>query len=287
MAAKYDYTPDEMFLKIKERYDGYHFPAVSEDIYNPFSLLNAFDDDELTNSWFASGTPTFLIHQMQHFRTDIMAMDGLEAPSSAFDKPTESMTNALPLLYQSGYLTIKDYDSETQAYTLAIPNQEVRIGYVEGLLPTYIGLDGADVQMGFAAKFWRALKKGDVEMAMQEMRTYLAGVPYVEGFKKKLEDAATAEVFYEYTLYLIFSMLNVYVRTQVKCSEGRVDMVVWMADAVYVFEFKTTGTAQKALEQIDTKGYAIPYQTDGRRVVKVGVKFNAETRIPEDWVIAS
>lgn len=287
MAAKYDYTPDEMFLKIKERYDGYHFPAVSEDIYNPFSLLNAFDDDELTNSWFASGTPTFLIHQMQHFRTDIMAMDGLEAPSSAFDKPTESMTNALPLLYQSGYLTIKDYDSETQAYTLAIPNQEVRIGYVEGLLPTYIGLDGADVQMGFAAKFWRALKKGDVEMAMQEMRTYLAGVPYVEGFKKKLEDAATAEVFYEYTLYLIFSMLNVYVRTQVKCSEGRVDMVVWMADAVYVFEFKTTGTAQKALEQIDTKGYAIPYQTDGRRVVKVGVEFNAETRIPEDWVIAS
>lgn len=287
MAAKYDYTPDEMFLKIKERYDGYHFPAVSEDIYNPFSLLNAFDDDELTNSWFASGTPTFLIHQMQHFRTDIMAMDGLEAPSSAFDKPTESMTNALPLLYQSGYLTIKDYDSETQAYTLAIPNQEVRIGYVEGLLPTYIGLDGADVQMGFAAKFWRALKKGDVEMAMQEMRTYLAGVPYVEGFKKKLEDAATAEGFYEYTLYLIFSMLNVYVRTQVKCSEGRVDMVVWMADAVYVFEFKTTGTAQKALEQIDTKGYAIPYQTDGRRVVKVGVEFNAETRIPEDWVIAS
>ena len=287
MAAKYDYTPDEMFLKIKERYDGYHFSAVSEDIYNPFSLLNAFDDDELTNSWFASGTPTFLIHQMQHFRTDIMAMDGLEAPSSAFDKPTESMTNALPLLYQSGYLTIKDYDSETQAYTLAIPNQEVRIGYVEGLLPTYIGLDGADVQMGFAAKFWRALKKWDVEMAMQEMRTYLAGVPYVEGFKKKLEDAATAEGFYEYTLYLIFSMLNVYVRTQVKCSEGRVDMVVWMADAVYVFEFKTTGTAQKALEQIDTKGYAIPYQTDGRRVVKVGVKFNAETRIPEDWVIAS
>lgn len=287
MAAKYDYTPDEMFLKIKERYDGYHFSAVSEDIYNPFSLLNAFDDDELTNSWFASGTPTFLIHQMQHFRTDIMAMDGLEAPSSAFDKPTESMTNALPLLYQSGYLTIKDYDSETQAYTLAIPNQEVRIGYVEGLLPTYIGLDGADVQMGFAAKFWRALKKGDVEMAMQEMRTYLAGVPYVEGFKKKLEDAATAEGFYEYTLYLIFSMLNVYVRTQVKCSEGRVDMVVWMADAVYVFEFKTTGTAQKALEQIDTKGYAIPYQTDGRRVVKVGVEFNAETRIPEDWVIAS
>ena len=285
MAAKYDYTPDEMFLKIKERYDGYHFPAVSEDIYNPFSLLNAFDDDELTNSWFASGTPTFLIHQMQHFRTDIMAMDGLEAPSSAFDKPTESMTNALPLLYQSGYLTIKDYDSETQAYTLAIPNQEVRIGYVEGLLPTYIGLDGADVQMGFAAKFWRALKKGDVEMAMQEMRTYLAGVPYVEGFKKKLEDAATAEGFYEYTMYLIFSMLNVYAQTQVRCAGGRVDMVVWMPDTIYVFELKANGTAQEALEQIDSRGYAIPYEAGSRRVVKVGVKFDKDTRVPENWVI--
>ena len=136
----------------------------------------------------------------------------------------------VPLLYQSGYLTIKDYDRETDIYTLGIPNQEVRIGYADGLLPTYSGLEGENVQAGFALKFWRALKKNDVEQAMQEMKSYMAAIPYVEGFKKKLADAATAEGFYEYTMYLIFSMLNVYARTQVRCAGGRADMVVWMPD---------------------------------------------------------
>lgn len=136
-----------------------------------------------------------------------------------------------------------------------------------------------------ALKFWRALKKNDIDLAMREMQSYLAGIPYVEGFKKKLEDAATAEGFYEYTLYLIFSMLNVYVRTQVKCAKGRTDMVVWMPDTTYVFELKTNGTAKQALEQIETNQYALPYQTAGRQVVKIGCKFNIETRTLEDWVI--
>ena len=286
MAEVYGCTADEMFLKIKERYDGYHFAAVSEDIYNPFSLLNAFADDELHNYWFASGTPTFLFWQMQHFGTDITSLDRLEAPASAFDQPTENMKSALPLLYQSGYLTIKDYDRDAEIYTLAIPNQEVRIGYVKGLLPTYIGLDDADVQIGFALKFWRALKQNDIDLALREMQAYLAGIPYVEGFKEKLADAATAEGFYEYTLYLIFSMLNVYVRTQVKCRRGRIDMVVQMPQATYVFEFKTHGKAIAALEQIEDKGYALPYQTDNRKVVKVGVRFNIENWSVEDWNIA-
>ena len=287
IAKNYDCTAEEMFQKIKERYDGYHFASRSEDIYNPFSLLNAFADEELTNQWFASGTPTFLIHQLQYFKTDIMSLDKLVVPSSAFDQPTENMQDALPLLYQSGYLTIKDYDREIEAYTLSIPNQEVRIGYVHGLLPVYTGLNSASVQMGFAAKFWLALKKADIDLAMNEMKSYMAGIPYVEGFKQKLASAATAEGFYEYTLYLIFSMLNVYVRTQVKCSTGRTDMVVWMPDTIYVFEFKTNQTAKEALEQINTKDYAIPYDADGRRVVKVGVKFNVETRAPEDWAFSA
>ena len=286
MARHYDCTPNEMFLRIKERYDGYHFSYVSEDIYNPFSLLSAFSDDELDNYWFSTGTPSFLIRQMQHFRTDITSLEEMVVPSSSFDQPTENMEDALPLLYQSGYLTIKGYDRELMAYTLSIPNQEVRIGYAQGLLPTYLGLKSGDVQLGFAAKFWRALKQGDVNLAMREMQAYMAGIPYVEGFKRKLAEAATAEGFYEYTMYLIFSMLNVYVRTQVNCIGGRVDMVVWMPDAIYVFELKTNDTAQKALEQIDDRGYAIPYQTDGRRVVKVGVRFDAETRVPAEWVIA-
>ena len=285
MAKVYDCSPDEMFQKIKERYDGYHFASVSEDIYNPYSLLNALGDQQLENYWFASGTPTFLIHQLLHFRTDVVSLDRLEVPSSAFDQPTENMHDALPLLYQSGYLTIKSYDRDLQAYTLSIPNQEVRIGYTRGLLPIYTGLNDADVQMGFAAKFWKALRQGDADLAMREMKSYMAGIPYVEGFKQKLAEAATAEGFYEYTLYLIFSMLNVYVRTQVKVAGGRVDMVVLMPDTTYVFELKVNGTALEALEQIDTKDYALPYKTEGRKVVKIGVKFDSETRIPKEWVI--
>ena len=277
---------EQMHRKLKDRYDGYHFTKNSPEVYNPFSLLKAFQQREVTNYWFETGTPAFLIRQLQHFKTDIMSMDKLEVDVSAFDQPTENMKDALPLLYQSGYLTIKDYDRDGEVYTLSIPNQEVRIGYVRGLLPTYTGLNDSNVQTGFALKFWRALRQGNIEQAMQEMKSYMAGIPYVEGFKQKLQEVTNAEGFYEYTLYLIFSMLNVYVKTQVKCAGGRADMVVWMPDTVYVFELKVNGTAQQALAQIDQKGYAIPYQADGRRVVKVGVKFNADTRVPEDWVVA-
>ena len=285
LAGVHNVSPEEMHQMLKRRYDGYHFTKNSEELYNPFSLLKAFHQRELSNYWFESGTPTFLIRQLQHFRTDITSMESIEAFATDFDRPTEAMTNALPLLYQSGYLTIKGYDNLSQAYTLAFPNQEVRTGYIEGLLPIYTGLESGNVRGGFAFKFWRALNQGDVDLAMREMQAYMAGIPYVEGFKQKLAEAAAAEGFYEYTMYLIFSMLNFYVRTQVKCAGGRVDMVVWMPDTTYVFELKKDETAQKALEQIDSKGYAIPYRTDDHRVVKVGVKFNANTRIPEEWVI--
>ena len=286
LAGIYGLSYEEMHQKLKERYDGYHFTRNSPEVYNPFSLLKAFQQREVDNYWFESGTPTFLIRQMRHFKTDITSLDSLEAYASDFDLPTDEMKSALPLLYQSGYLTIKGYDRESETYTLAIPNQEVKIGYVEGLLPAYIGLESGYVKGGFALKFWRALKVHDVDLAMREMQAFLAGVPYVEGFKEKLKDVATKEGFYEYTMYLIFAMLNFYVRTQVKVAGGRVDMVVWMPDTTYVFELKVNGTAQEALKQIDQNGYAFPYQTEGKKVVKVGVKFNAETRVPEDWVIA-
>ena len=280
-------TYETMHQKLKLQYDGYHFTKCSPEIYNPFSLLKAFQQREVSNYWFESGTPTFLIRQMQHYKTNILSLDHFETFASEFDQPTENMKDALPLLYQSGYLTIKDYDREADSYLLSIPNQEVRIGLVKGLLPIYTNLSNSEVQRGFALAFWRALKKGDADLAMRELQSFMAGIPYVEGFKQKLKDAATAEGFYEYTLYLIFSMLNIYARTQVKCAGGRVDMVVWMPDTTYVFELKVNATAQEALAQIDSKGYAIPYQTKGGRVVKVGVKFNAETRVPEEWVIAS
>ena len=285
MAIKNHLSVDEMHVKLKMQYDGYHFSEDSEEVYNPFSLLKAFDSKKFGNYWFESGTPSFLIREMKYYHTDIMSLDKLVVPADAFDQPTENMEDALPLLYQSGYLTIKAYNKDLDTYTLSIPNQEVRIGYTRGLLPSYTGLKATDVQMGFAAKFWMALKNDDIDLAMREMQTYMAGIPYIEGFKQKLADAATAEGFYEYTMYLIFSMLNVYTKTQVKCAGGRTDVVVWMEKITYVFELKVTGSAEDAISQIDEKGYAISFETGGRKVVKVGVMFDKETRTPINWII--
>ena len=278
-------TAEEMKDRLKQKYDGYHFTESKENIYNPFSLLKAFQQKKLNNYWFDTGTPMFLIRQMQHFHTDITSLEKVEVPSSAFDRPTEAMIDALPLLYQSGYLTIKDYERESEIYTLSIPNQEVRVGFTDGLLPTYVGLEGGYVQAGFALKFWRALKKDDLDLALRELQAYMASLPYVEGFKKKLESVSAAEGFYEWTLYLIFSMLNVYVRTQVKTANGRADVVVYMPDAIYVLELKINGMAQEALEQINSRGYAIAYQTDSRQVRKAGISFSTATKTVEDWII--
>ncbi len=285
LAEAYGVTAEEMHTRLKRQYDGYHFSEDSPEVYNPFSLLKCFLTRKIDNYWFESGTPTYLIRQLQHFGTDITSLDKLEVPSEAFDQPTENMQNALPLLYQSGYLTIKDYDRESLTYTLSFPNEEVRVGYVKGLLPIYIGVDSSDVQTGFALKFWRALKADDIDLALSHMQSYLASIPYVEGFKKKLAEAATAEGFYEYTFYLIFSMLNVYVQTQVKVSGGRVDVVVFMPDTIYVIELKAGGSAEDALRQIDGKGYADAYKADGRRIVKVGVSMDKDTRTVGEWKV--
>ena len=285
LAGAYRVTAEEMHAMLKRQYDGYHFSEDSPEVYNPFSLLKCFLTRKIDNYWFESGTPTYLIRQLQHFGTDITSLDRLEVPAEAFDQPTENMQNALPLLYQSGYLTIKDYEWDSRTYTLSLPNEEVRVGYVKGLLPAYIGMNSSDVQMGFALKFWRALRSNDIDLAMSHMQSYLATIPYVEGFKKKLAEAATAEGFYEYTFYLIFSMLNVYVQTQVKVAGGRVDVVVFMPDTIYVIELKAGGSAEDALRQIDGKGYADAYRADGRRVVKVGVSMDKDTRTVEDWKI--
>lgn len=285
LAKEYGCSPEEMHLMLKQQYDGYRFADVSPDIYNPFSLLKCFQQRKVANYWFESGTPSFLIRQMQLFHTDITAVDKMEVPASAFDKPTEAMTNALPLLYQSGYLTIKGHEEFGDIYTLSIPNKEVRVGFTEGLLPFYTGLDGSDVQVGFALRFWRKLYSNDIEGAMREMKAFLAGIPYVEGFQKKLADVKNYEGFYEYTFWLIFNMLNIYARTQVKCAGGRIDFVVTMPDTTYVFELKVSGTAQEALDQINSKGYALPYETEGRNVVKVGVAFDRDSMTVGEFVV--
>ena len=285
LAERYKCSPVEMRQMLRDTYDGYRFAGESPDIYNPFSLMKAFNQRELRNFWFESGTPSYLMRQMHRFQTDITKLDDLEVPASAFDQPTENMMDALPLLYQSGYMTIKDYDFFGNIYTLGIPNKEVRVGFTEGLLPTVAGIRGSDVQAGFAVRFWRALRVKDTDLALRELQAYLEGLPYVEGFKKKLEEVTVAEGFYEWTFYLIFSMLNVYVQTQVKCARGRADMVVFMPDTIYVMELKLNGTAQDALDQINDKGYALRYATDPRLVVKVGMGFSIEKRALTEYKI--
>ena len=285
LASRYKCTPTEMRQMLRDTYDGYHFSEESPDIYNPYSLMKAFNQRQLKHFWFESGTPSYLLPQMRRFRTDITKLDDLVVSSDAFDQPTENMPDALPLLYQSGYLTIKDYDFISQEYTLGIPNGEVRVGFTKGLLPAVTGMPTEGVRSGFAVRFWRALRADDTVLALNELRAYLASLPYVEGFKKKLEEVSNAEGFYEWSFYLIFSMLNVYVTTQVKSAKDRADMVVFMPDAIYVMELKINGTAQDALNQINTLGYAAPYATDPRRVVKVGIGFSVKERAMTDYVI--
>ncbi len=285
LAEEYECTPEEMHAKLKLQYDGYRFAGKSPDIYNPFSLLKCFNNQSIDNYWFDSGTPSFLIRQLRKFQTVVSELDDQSEPVTSFDRPTEALETALPLLYQSGYLTIKDYDNETEMFHLGIPNKEVRVGFTEGLLPVYVGLRSSEVQKGFAVKFWLALKKNDIHLAMDEMKAFLAAIPYVEGFKKKLEEVKNYEGFYEYTFWLIFNMLNVYARTQVKCAGGRTDFVVEMPTTIYVFELKVNGTAQEAIEQINSHNYALPYSTDSRKVVKVGVQFDRETMTVGEYIV--
>lgn len=271
--------------RLKVQYDGYRFSACGPDVYNPFSLLKCFNQQKISDYWFESGTPSFLIRQMQKFRTHLTALDGMETTASSFDRPTEAMETAVPLLYQSGYLTIKEYEKESDTYLLAIPNKEVRTGLIDGLLPSYTGLGSSGIRDGFALKFWRALKSNDIESAIKEMQAFLADIPYVEGFQKKLEEVKNYEGFYEYTFWLIFNMLNVYARTQVKCAGGRIDFVVTMPEALYIFELKVNGSARQALEQINSRNYALPYSTDSRKVVKVGIAFDRDTMSIKEYLI--
>jgi len=284
LAKVYECTPADMRLRLKQQYDGYHFSEDSEDIYNPFSLLSAFASKKIRAYWFGSGTPTYLIHQMQRFETDVTALDEVEASEDMFDRPSEVMDNALPLLYQSGYLTIKSYDRDFGSYMLGIPNKEVRVGLTEHLLPVYTKRSDM-VNGGFIQDFCRALLREDLDKAFVVMRAYLAGIPYPDGGKEILDDMSKNEYYYETIFYLMFSFMNRHIQTQVKTCRGRADIVMFTAKAVYVFELKINRPAEEALAQIDEKGYMIPYTADGRKLVKCGISFSTKTRTIEEWII--
>jgi hypothetical protein len=285
VAAKNDCTKEWLYGQLKHHYGGYHFAANSAEIYNPHCVMDFMTSQMFQFCWFSSFLPSFIHNHLNRFKTNINMLCREPASDRYFYKYSESMDSALTILYQGGYMTIEDYDRITDSYILDIPNSEVYTDLLYGQIPLVAGLDPGHVQTDFAAKFWHALKREDIDAAMEEMKAFLAGIPYVEGFQKKLEEVKNYEGFYEYTFWLIFNMMNVYARTQVKCHGGRIDMVMKTAEIIYVFELKVNGTAQEALAQINSKGYAIPYQTEGRRVVKVGVQFARDTMTVGEWVV--
>lgn len=278
MAQANGETYEEARAHLKRQYDGYHFSKQCEDIYNPFSLFNAFNAKEYKNFWFSTGTPTFLIDLLREADFDIRCLEGIEATDEQFDAPTERITSPVPVLYQSGYLTIKGYDPDFRIYRLAYPNGEVRKGFIESLLPAYVHLPGENNTF-YVVSFIRDLRKGDIESCLERTRSFFASIPH------DLENKT--EKHYQTVFYLLFRLMGQYVDAEVKSAVGRADVVVRMKDAVYVFEFKFDGTPEEALAQIESKQYAIPYGAEGRRIVKVGVNFDSATRTIGEWKIES
>ena len=268
---------EEVIEGLKQQYDGYHFTWPSPDVFNPFSLLNAFQDRDYTNCWFSSGTPTYLIEMLRKFNVVPSKIGGAKLPASAFDAPTENMRNITPLLYQSGYVTVKDYNSVSKLYTLDIPNTEIRVGLMDSLLPNYVHeyYDEGGTTIGC---MYEALYHEDLDEMFRLLQAYLLTVPYC--------DNANSEGHYQQLLYVIFSLFGRYVEVEVRTPTGRVDVVMKTAKALYLFELKLNGSAQAAMRQIELKDYASKFSLSGLPVVKVGISFDPERRTIGEWSIA-
>ncbi len=262
--------------RLKQTYDGYHFTWPSPDIYNPFSLLNAMADSKVDYYWFGSGTPTYLLEMLRRFGVSAEKIGGECVSASEFDAPSEMMTDATPLLYQSGYLTIKDYSQEDREYLLDIPNHEVKEGLMESLLPEYVTPAKNKEGRKLARDLNRAMREGRIEEALTMLQTFLSGVPY--GNEKY------NEAHFQSLLYVIFNLVSSFiVLTEVRTATGRMDMVVRTRTYIYLFELKFDGSAEEALQQIDVKNYTAPFSLEGLPIVKIGVNFSSKTRTIDGW----
>ncbi len=270
-------TRDEAISQLKKQYDGYHFTWPSPDIFNPYSLLNSFQDHAFTNYWFGSGTPTYLIEMLRKFDTvptDIISMEG---GADDFDAPTETMTTIMPLLYQSGYVTIKDYDDSFNSYTLGIPNNEVRIGLTKSLVPAYV-MPNTLIVNNTARNIARCLAKDDIDGALSLLQTFLGTVPYCNG--------TDTEGHYQQVLYIIFTLVSDYFAdVEIHTPTGRVDIVLQTKTTLFLFELKLNKSAEAAMKQIDLKDYKSKFANCRLPIVKVGVSFDSERRTIVDWEI--
>ena len=268
-------THDEMVEELAYRYDGYHFTWPSPDIFNPFSLLNALGRKKLDNFWFGSGTPTYLIEMMRKYDVQPSEIERNNMGAEAFDAPAERLENITPLMYQSGYLTIKDYNCYTELYTLGIPNNEVRIGLMSSLLPVYTSKPGG--WRSLVGQMSQLITLDDMDGALKWLQTFLDTVPYC--------DNANSEGHYQQMLYIIFSLMGHYLDVEVHTAKGRVDLVLHAPQALYIIEIKLNKSAEAALEQIELKQYDKRFALLNLPVVKVGVNFSTEARNITDWTI--
>lgn len=270
LAREQEMSFTEALDKMERQYDGYHFCHKGEGMFNPFSVLNALKSRDFRNYWFATGTPTFLIEWLKRCDYDIRNLvEGIQSDESYFMEYRADLQNPIPMIYQSGYLTIKGYDKEYQLYTLGFPNDEVRYAFLKYILPLYAHVPD-DSSALFVAQFRKDIEAGNVESFMERLRVLFANIPY------DLSD--NTERHYQAVFYIFFVLLGQFIRSEVKSSHGRADVVVHAKGTIYVFEFKLNGTAEQALQQIDDKDYLIPYTLEGKKLVKIGVSFSKETR---------
>ena len=278
-------TTDEAYALLKKNYDGYHFSKNSKDVYAPFSLLRALDKGTADHYWFESATMTGLIEHLRHYPGfNPLDFDGVEMSLMDFNTPCESARTPIPLLYQSGYLTIDTYDRDFDAYTLHFPNYEVRQGMVSGL--TNYLMDTVDLERNATIlAMARALRGGDLSAALAQLRSWIASLPYDIITRKEWMAKKKCEAFYQMLMYIVFSLLNSKVDTEVKSILGRADVVIKTDTHVFVLELKVDDSVENALAQIDDKGYAIPYETEGRTLIKCGANISSEARNITHWRI--
>ena len=279
LAAANQLTYDQCVERLGQMYDGYHFSRNGEGVYNPFSLLNAFAKRDFGSYWFESGTPDILIKKLQNSDMQLPELvDGVEATESEIMNYRAEDDNPVPLFYQSGYLTIGSYDNEFRSYVLRFPNNEVKYGFLNSLLPCVLHRSGSESPRSLN-RMITDLRKGDAESFLTRLTSLFASIPYPEGRAPQYEGEWSRQ------LYLILSLMGAYTSCEVHMATGRADCVVQTADYIYVFEFKLDAPIEEAMKQIDDRGYTIPYTADQRKLYKIGVVFSTEKRNIADYQI--
>ena len=270
-------TKDEAYKELGRKYDGYHFCENSQGMYNPFSVLLTLKNSNYGNYWFSTGTPTYLVELLKKSDFKLDEFSNLEVSQDELDSIHQADINPIPVLFQSGYLTIKEVNKEFELYKLDFPNEEVKEGFVKFLLPYYVYCRQSQ-QKTIVSKFVTALRSGDADTFMQLMQSLMAGTPY--------ELIRELENHYQNVMYIITKLMGFYIQAEYRTSNGRIDLMIGTDKYVYIIELKFNGSAEEALAQIDTKNYSLPFAIDGRQVIKIGANVSGETRNLEEWLLS-